>query len=49
VLTTIFGTWFVWPSAVLDDEGSVLLSFVHTDFAGAVRPRDAASPQSAGV
>jgi hypothetical protein len=36
VLATIFGTWFVWPSAVLDDEGSVLLSFVHPDFAAAV-------------
>jgi hypothetical protein len=36
VLTTISGTWFVWPSAVLDDEGSVLLSFVHPDFAAAV-------------
>lgn len=36
VLATIFGTWFVWPSAVLDDEGSVLLSFVHSNFAAAV-------------
>jgi hypothetical protein len=36
VLATVFGTWFAWPSAVLDDEGAVLLSFVHPDFAGAV-------------
>ncbi len=36
VLTTIFGTWVVWPWAVLDDEGSVILSFVHPDFAAAV-------------
>jgi hypothetical protein len=49
VLATIVGTWFVWPSAVLDDEGAVLLSLVHPDFASAALARESAAAAPARV